>query len=73
VRLNNLGDIDREAGRFDTAIARFRESVAIHERLVHDLASLRTETDLAPLGDRDDFRLLMLDVAMPADPLAPSA
>jgi eukaryotic-like serine/threonine-protein kinase len=30
----------------------------------------RTEEALDPLRDRDDFRALMLDLAMPADPIA---
>jgi hypothetical protein len=30
----------------------------------------RTEDALEPLRGRDDFRLLMLDLAMPADPFA---
>jgi hypothetical protein len=30
----------------------------------------RTESALDPLRDRDDFRLLMMDLAMPADPFA---
>jgi hypothetical protein len=34
-------------------------------------AAYRTESALDPLRDRDDFRLLMLDLAMPADPFAP--
>jgi hypothetical protein len=28
------------------------------------------DTDLAPLHARDDFRLLMMDLAMPAQPFA---
>ena len=31
----------------------------------------RTETALDPLRGRDDFRLLMLDLAFPSDPIAP--
>jgi hypothetical protein len=30
----------------------------------------RTEDALDPIRGRDDFRLLMLDLAMPADPFA---
>ena len=30
----------------------------------------RTETALDPLRDRDDFRLLIMDLAMPDDALA---
>ncbi len=35
--------------------------------------SYRTEDALDPLRGRDDFRLLLLDLAMPADPFAPDA
>jgi hypothetical protein len=35
-----------------------------------NLANMRTDTDLDPLRGREDFRLLMLDLAMPADPFA---
>jgi hypothetical protein len=30
----------------------------------------RTEDALDPLRDREDFRLLMMDLAMPAEPFA---
>jgi hypothetical protein len=33
-------------------------------------ASIQTEPGLNPLRSRDDFRLLMMDLAMPADPFA---
>ena len=33
--------------------------------------AFRTESTLDPLRDRDDFRVLMLDLVMPADPFAP--
>jgi hypothetical protein len=36
----------------------------------HNLARMRIDTDLDPLRDRDDFRLLMMDLAMPPDPFA---
>jgi hypothetical protein len=32
--------------------------------------ALRNESALDPLRDRTDFRLLMMDVAMPAEPFA---
>jgi hypothetical protein len=38
------------------------------EAVAHAHAS---DADLDPLRVRDDFRLLMLDVTMPADPFAP--
>ena len=34
--LNNLGDLNLAAGRFDTAFAKFRQSVALHDRLARD-------------------------------------
>jgi hypothetical protein len=33
-------------------------------------ATFRTEDALDPFRDRDDFRLLMMDMAMPTDPFA---
>jgi hypothetical protein len=38
--LNNLGDLDVEAGRFDTAVAKFHQSFALHDRLTRDLPSV---------------------------------
>ena len=35
-----------------------------------DRDAYRTETALGPLRDREDFRLLMMDLAMPAEPFA---
>ncbi len=31
----------------------------------------RVEPALGPLRDRDDFRMMMMDLAMPADPFSP--
>jgi hypothetical protein len=31
----------------------------------------RTDPNLDPLRDRDDFRALLMDLAFPADPFAP--
>jgi hypothetical protein len=36
----------------------------------NDLAAYRNETALDPLRGRDDFRLLMMDLPMPAQPFA---
>jgi hypothetical protein len=35
-----------------------------------DANAFRTESALDPLRDREDFQLLMMDLAMPADPFA---
>jgi hypothetical protein len=35
-----------------------------------NLDAYRTEDALDPLRDREDFKLLMMDVAMPAEPFA---
>ena len=36
----------------------------------HDLATYRSETALDPIRDRPAFRLLMMDLAFPREPLA---
>jgi hypothetical protein len=51
----------------DLAIAALHQAVAAGYR---DLDQLRKDRDLVPLRPRADFQLLMMDVAMPADPLA---
>jgi serine/threonine-protein kinase len=58
-------DDQAEAGRAMSALQR---AMALGMR---DLSSLQTCDDLDRLRDRDDFRRLMLDLAMPADPFAP--
>jgi hypothetical protein len=35
-----------------------------------NLTSFQTDTDLDPLRGRDEFRLLMMDLAIPAEPFA---
>ena len=59
------GDGPIEAGR---AMDILRQAVAIGFR---GARRYRTEPALAPLRDRDDFRLLIMDLAMPDRPLAP--
>jgi tetratricopeptide (TPR) repeat protein len=51
----------------DRAICRLRDAVDAGSR---NLAHMRTDTDLDPLRSRPDFQLLMMDLAMPADPFA---
>ena len=48
-------------------MAVLRQAVAMGYRSPH---VYRAESALDPLRDRDDFRLLMMDLAMPADPFA---
>ena len=49
------------------AMTQLRQAAGLGYR---DLNAYRTEIALNPLRGRDDFRLLMMDLAMPADPLA---
>jgi tetratricopeptide (TPR) repeat protein len=51
----------------DHAMNWLRQAVASAYR---DADAYRTETALIPLRNREDFQLLMLDLAMPADPFA---
>ncbi len=60
----SAGEADAEAAK---ALALLWRAVAMGYRL---FASYRTETALDPLRDRPEFRLLMMDVAMPAEPFA---
>ena len=53
----------------DAAMALLRQAVTLGYRT---LDTYRTSDALDPLSNRDDFRLLMLDLAMPADPFAPA-
>ncbi len=52
----------------EQAIALLKKAVAMGYR---DPNSYRTETALDPIRDRPDFRLLMMDLAMPAEPFGP--
>jgi hypothetical protein len=40
---------------------------------LRDVSHMRGDTDLDPLREREDFRLLMLDLAPPASPVAMAA
>ena len=52
----------------ETAMALLRKAVALNYRSLDDF---RTQDALDPLRGRDDFRLLMMDIAFPAEPFAP--
>ena len=51
----------------ETAMAVLRQAVAMGYR---SSRVYRAESALDPLRGRDDFRLLLMDLAMPADPFA---
>jgi hypothetical protein len=55
------------AGEADAAIALLKKAVALGYRVTD---AIRTEPALDSLRDRPDFRLLMMDLAMPVDPFA---
>jgi hypothetical protein len=52
----------------DRAMVYLRQSV---DGGLRDPRSIRQDTDLKALRDRADFRLLVMDLEMPADPFAP--
>jgi hypothetical protein len=52
----------------DAAMALFRKAIEMGYSAV---SMYRTEDVLDSLRSRDDFRLLMMDLAMPSDPFAP--
>jgi serine/threonine protein kinase/tetratricopeptide (TPR) repeat protein len=61
----SAAEADVEAARAIAALSRAAS-------LGHwDAHAWRTDTALAPLRSRDDFRLLMMDVSVPAEPFAP--
>ena len=49
------------------AIDALRQAIAAGFR---DFAHMRVDTDLDPLRNRQEFRLLLMDLAFPANPLA---
>jgi hypothetical protein len=51
----------------DAAMALLRKAIAMGYRAVR---VSRIEDALDPLRDREDFKLFMMDLAMPADPFA---
>ena len=58
---------DERSNEADTAMAVLHKAVAMGFRSGD---AFRNESALDPLRDRTDFRLLMMDLAMPADPFA---
>jgi hypothetical protein len=67
--LSLLSAYDPDAARSaaDEAMAVLRRAVAGGYR---NAPHMQADTDLDPIRDRPDFRLLMMDLAMPADPFA---
>jgi len=55
------------ASEADAAMAALHEAVRMGYRNAH---AFRTEAPLAPFRGRPDFRLILMDLAMPADPFA---
>jgi tetratricopeptide (TPR) repeat protein len=55
-------------GQAEKAMALLRQAVTLGFR---NPAYFRTESALDPLRGRDDFRLLMMDIAFPGEPFAP--
>jgi hypothetical protein len=56
------------ASEADATMAALRRAVAMGYR---SLAAFRNEDALDPLRGRADFKLLMMDLAMPVEPFAP--
>jgi eukaryotic-like serine/threonine-protein kinase len=55
------------ADQAEKAMAVLRQAVTLGKRNPY---AYRTETALDPLRNRPDFRLLMMDLAFPAEPFA---
>jgi hypothetical protein len=49
----------------EQAMQSLRRAIAAGYR---DIANIRNDSDLTPIRSRPDFRLLMMDLAFPADP-----
>jgi eukaryotic-like serine/threonine-protein kinase len=56
------------AAELDTAMVALRRALAGGYR---NVPWMKRDPDLDPLRDRPDFRLLMMDLAFPTNPLAP--
>ena len=63
--LTGTGGRSRGDAYDDKAIAALRRAVAGGYR---QIKVIRKDPDLAPLSSRDDFQLILLDVAFPDDP-----
>ena len=61
--------IEEGGSQAEQAMQGLRQAVAAG---YHNLGELRTDTNLDSLRSHADFRLLLMDVAMPADPFAHS-
>jgi serine/threonine-protein kinase len=67
---NRLGETDRvRTTMLDRAMDMLREAVAAGYR-DFEIDLMRTDPVLDPLRERPDFRMLMMDLAFPADPWA---
>ncbi len=62
------GSADSGPAEADRAMDGLRRAVGMGYR---NLDAVRTELALDPLRDREDFRLLLMDLAMPDEPFAP--
>jgi hypothetical protein len=68
VRPAELGGVGRRgASEADAAVALLQKAVGLGYR---GADAFGTEDALDPLRGRDDFKRLMMDLAMPADPFA---
>jgi hypothetical protein len=55
------------SGQAEEAMAILRRTIAAGYK---DIGLIQAEPGLNPLRERDDFKLIMMDLAMPADPFA---
>jgi serine/threonine-protein kinase len=66
-RAGSVVPADGAATEADAAMASLRKAIEMGCR---NAGAFRTEPALDPLRNRDDFRLMMMDLAMPAEPFA---